>query len=1516
MALATWHFPEDIKIILQDILRILEGATPISRPFSELISIWGFRKEIEVFTATDASDNAIGGTIRIDGAERSFQETITAQDFHSIMTKELFAIRVALLSVSDVTDREFTVFSDNAACVSWINKQGSARAPEQALRFLEDIQHWAQSHRNTVVARHAPGHLNSKPDRLSRFKRLEWGTPAPILEAMTDAWGPFEVDAFATEEKLLRIPGHWTREQDGLSKDWHQFRVFAAPPRALLSRLNAKLAPLWDRQRTSLSPHSWRQGCFVLIAQATMTMEVPVQEAPREWRALAGPKSRVTVRAYATKRPTEREHNDESGTYLWTQRWPCVVVLGEERTAQEETATVYAVNSGCSTWTRWVDVEGVREKALLDSGAGVNLMSEARVADLGLTIREPGEIQQVDGLGDQPVPVIGRVTATLGGKPEEWCVVEPDVLFVGYDTLVKRGIVLPDMADKLTATTVPGTREDKLQRLFAYGREGTAADLPMFELKLASDARPFRAWPKKMGIEDAAWVRQEVANILRKGVIRPSLSPYASRVVLADKKGGDKRLCVDYRQLNKLTADYEYPLPTISSLIEMLEGNVKFSTLDLKAAFNQVEIEEEAKRYTAFVTREGQFEYNRMPFGLKCAAAHMQMAMETVLGDLIGRACLVYIDDIVVYGASQAEHDANLDEVVDRLVEHKVGLGEAMCVFDREEIEYVGWIVGGGSKRIDPKRIEHIRAIPMPDSISAVRGFLGTVKFVHDCIPHLAWTERCLHRLEKKGAVFERDWTDECVAAVNSIKAAIEDAEALSIPGADEPLELYTDACEHGIGAVLMVRRGDKRLPIGYFSKAIQEDTSRARWNMTQKEAFAIKEGVKHFRQFLRGRKFTVMTDHRNLLWMDQSENAVVERWALELRQLYTFELRHVAGAANGAADWLSRHPAKQTTRGATEHVCAVNPSQGDVETPSRQSQTVPESQKAARFREVHGAGKGHHGVQQTLWKLEDRGLLWDGAETDVSRMVKQCPVCQKAGLGADPYQLAPREPLGPFDRVFVDTTVMHEADGEFRNILTAVEETSRWVTLIPLKTTSSRETIDALVRHYLTHFPVPAEWVADNGSQFASTEFHAWARETGARVNHTTPYYHEENGVVERWNKEVNRHLRCEMYERQTHRWASLLPAIQNIINSARSKATGSSAWRLVMADGTGAMDDKLKEQRMEEVEAARRMIQNEEHRRRNMEQTAKKKKQDSQKRAADIQRQHPESRVAAGLWVFADRDAEIRKKYDLKWRGPLMVVRKVPRKSNSYVVRDSETKKTYKKHVSHLKVAEGEWSEEKARIACALDRSQAYIKEIVDWRVRRDANRTPEVKCRWLGFEASEDTWRVATDEDMRSNFVLLKYMEDHSQLVKCMEDYSFRVGRSQERATGAEEEGYHGSVFQAVVIEFTVGKNTSPTMIQRKVSQYSDYDADVVVICLSPWGANLTTCAKGLTELAVELADVNETTLFSEKEALRVMSKALIAWTTRRLAEARRANHLYIRHNNPIYLAQPVAAGRGVG
>ncbi|KAG9395317.1 Zinc knuckle [Carpediemonas membranifera] len=219
-----------------------------------------------------------------------------------------------------------------------------------------------------------------------------------------------------------------------------------------------------------------------------------------------------------------------------------VVVSGEERAAQEETAThVDTV----------VDVEGVRAKALLDSGAGVNLMSAARAADLGLTVREPGEIRQVEGLGDQPVPVIGRVTATLGGKPE-WCVVEPDVLFVGYDTLVKRGIVLPDMADKLTATTVPGSREDKLQRLYAYDREGTAADLPMFQLKLATDARPFRAWPKKMGVEDAAWVRQEVASMLRKGVIRPSLSPYASRVVLADKKGGCQS--VQFKNIYGLTS--------------------------------------------------------------------------------------------------------------------------------------------------------------------------------------------------------------------------------------------------------------------------------------------------------------------------------------------------------------------------------------------------------------------------------------------------------------------------------------------------------------------------------------------------------------------------------------------------------------------------------------------------------------------------------------------------------------------------------------------------------------------------------------------------------------------------------------------------------------------------------------------------------------------------------------------------------------------------------------------------
>ncbi|KAG9395324.1 Chromo (CHRromatin Organization MOdifier) domain [Carpediemonas membranifera] len=260
---------------------------------------------------------------------------------------------------------------------------------------------------------------------------------------------------------------------------------------------------------------------------------------------------------------------------------------------------------------------------------------------------------------------------------------------------------------------------------------------------------------------------------------------------------------------------------------------------------------------------------------------------------------------------------------------------------------------------------------------------------------------------------------------------------------------------------------------------------------------------------------------------------------------------------------------------------------------------------------------------------------------------------------------------------------------------------------------------------------------------------------------------------MVERRNREVNRHLRDEMYQRQSKAWLSVLPTVQNIINQARATATSTSPWKLMVSRDQRGQDGSNLRGR-EDMTKVEQMVRGERERDTERKNAARKAYDDAKKKQEGHAKKTP-TRVCVKAWVYVDRDAETREKYQLRWRGPLQVVKKAKTNQNSFVVRDPETNKTYVKHVAHLKLAEGEWDEEKAKIECAKDRMHTYIKEIVTHKVKKDVMRTPLVKCRWLGYEPSDDTWRDPTDEDMKSNVPLMQYRQLHPDLDEAISNYT---------------------------------------------------------------------------------------------------------------------------------------------
>ena len=232
-----------------------------------------------------------------------------------------------------------------------------------------------------------------------------------------------------------------------------------------------------------------------------------------------------------------------------------------------------------------------------------------------------------------------------------------------------------------------------------------------------------------------------------KKVIKPSKSPWASPVVLVKKKDGTMRFCVDYRKLNAVTHKDTYPLPRIDDALHILSGSHWFNTIDLLSGYWQVGVAEKDKEKTAFTTQEGLFEFNVMPFGLCNAPATFQCLMDLTLAGMLWTECLVYLDDIIIFGRTFEDHLRNLTSVLERLRGVNLKAKPSKCAFFQKQVLYLGHIVSPNGVATDPSKTDRIAAWPTPQTVQEVMKFLGLASYYRRFIRKFAEIARPLHRL-------------------------------------------------------------------------------------------------------------------------------------------------------------------------------------------------------------------------------------------------------------------------------------------------------------------------------------------------------------------------------------------------------------------------------------------------------------------------------------------------------------------------------------------------------------------------------------------------------------------------------------------------------------------------------------------------------------------------------------------------------------------------------------------------
>jgi hypothetical protein len=420
-------------------------------------------------------------------------------------------------------------------------------------------------------------------------------------------------------------------------------------------------------------------------------------------------------------------------------------------------------------------------------------------------------------------------------------------------------------------------------------------------LVLEEDMKPVKRKQFRLSPPERAELERQIKYLLKQGWIKPSGSAWGAPVLFAPKADGSLRLCTDYRALNKGTVKNRFPLPNIEDLLDQLQGARIFSSIDLAAGYHQIPLLEEDTEKTAFFGHDGLYEYCVVPFGLSNAPAVFMDEVTTVLRGLLGKCCVVYLDDILVYSKTPEEHLQHLDLVLQRLREHKMYARLRKCEFNQQEVKYLGHIINCEGRRPDPEKVAVVNDWPQPRNVHELRSFLGLTNYFRKYMQRYAKIAAPLHHLTKTDVPYV--WDEKCETAFQELKRKLMSAPVLTLPDETKPFAVVGDASKIAGGAILM--QGDR--VVAYCGR--KWNSAELNYTVGEKELLAIVDALREWRCYLEGKTFEVFTDHNPLIWL-QTQPSLSRRQAgwMEYLQRFHIQWRYRPGVRN-VADPISRAP-------------------------------------------------------------------------------------------------------------------------------------------------------------------------------------------------------------------------------------------------------------------------------------------------------------------------------------------------------------------------------------------------------------------------------------------------------------------------------------------------------------------------------------------------------------------------------------------------------------------------------
>lgn len=665
-------------------------------------------------------------------------------------------------------------------------------------------------------------------------------------------------------------------------------------------------------------------------------------------------------------------------------------------------------------------------------------------------------------------------------------------------------------------------------------------------------------------------VRAELDRMIKNDVVEPVDEPteWCSAMVPVVKKNGKVRICVDLKDLNKAVKRPHYSLPTFEDIAPKLAGSTVFTTLDAASGFWQIPLHEESQLLTTFITPFGRYKFKRLPFGINLATDEYQKRMVALFGEQEGVE--VIVDDILIHGRDQDEHDRRLEAVMSKIKEIGLRLNKEKCKFSKREVSYFGHLVGSYGVKPHPEKVKAIAELDSPSNVSELRTVLGMFNYLTKFVPDMATVLKPITQLLRTDTAWA--WGPEQELAFKTVKKLICEATSLRFYDPKKPVTVTADASSYGLGACILQQENDKWLPVAFCSRTLTP--AEQRYPMVEKECLALVWACERFAHYLVGlSSFVLLTDHKPLvpILAKKSIDEVPLRCQRLILRLMRFnpEVRHVPGKEQHISDALSRNPLPlnpeidgELTEEVKAHVDTVTATwpasparkceisaeteaDSDLQAVKKYIEgewpaylsslpdnlkpyynarnelsiadgfitysdriVIPASLRSQIMNKLH---ESHQGLSKCLDNAQ-AAVWWPGMTSQLSDMIKNCRICAERRPAHRSEPLIPSTlPDRPWQVVASDIFELNN-----KQYIVVIDKYSRWIEMKQLHSVKAMSVIKQMKEIFSVH-GIPEVVQSDNGPQYSSMEYKDFAKTWGFEITTSSPHFPQANGAVER---------------------------------------------------------------------------------------------------------------------------------------------------------------------------------------------------------------------------------------------------------------------------------------------------------------------------------------------------------------------------------------------------------------